>query len=106
MRVVVNGKPAGTKETGCALCGATWGEYYTTVEGDRLFFCCDLCAKGFINIINEVKRRTGWSRVDEIEIRGNYYTGRTCTARHNGREYRFYVQFNDEAEIVNFKELT
>lgn len=106
MKVIVNGKEAGTKEKGCALCGATWGEYYGEVDGEELFFCCNYCYLGFKNIIDEVKRRTGWGRVDEIQLNGNYYTGRTCVAKYQGREYKFYVKFNDEAEIETFREIT
>ncbi|MCY0858823.1 MAG: TA0938 family protein [Sulfolobaceae archaeon] len=106
MKIVVNGKPAGTKETGCAICGATWGEYYAEVDGEKLFFCCDICAAEFINMINEVKKRAGWERVDEIEINGNYYAGRTCVAKHEGKEFKFYIRFGDEGEITTFKVLS
>ncbi|BFH73013.1 TA0938 family protein [Sulfurisphaera javensis] len=105
MKIIVNGKEAGSKETGCALCGATWGEYYEEIEGQRLFFCCDFCALEFKNMINEVKKRTCWERIDELTINGNYYTGRTCIAKHNEKEYKFYVKFNEEGEIGTFKEL-
>ncbi|ACR43194.1 TA0938 family protein [Saccharolobus islandicus] len=106
MKIVVNGKEAGTKENGCALCGGTWGDYYEGIEGEKLFFCCDMCALEFVNMVNEVKKRTNWSRIDELIINGNYYTGRTCSAKNGNREYKFYVKFNDDAGIETFKELS
>jgi hypothetical protein len=102
MRIIVNGNEAGTKETGCALCGSTWGDYYEEIDGQRLFFCCDVCALEFKNMISEVKKRTGWNRIDELVINGNYYRGRNCIARHEGKEYKFYVKFGDEGEIQTF----
>ncbi len=106
MIVIVNGRKLGSKETGCALCGATWGEYYEEVDGERLFFCCDLCAKGFRSIVNEAKRRRNWDHVDEVVINGNFSMGRNCTLKGGGEEYRFYVKFNDDAEISIFRELS
>ncbi len=100
MKVIVNGREAGTKESGCALCGATWGSYYEEVQGERLFFCCDLCAKGF----REIVERAELERIDLLEISGNYSLGRHCTAREGDRVRRFYVKFNDDAEISTFKE--
>ncbi|QKR00652.1 TA0938 family protein [Metallosphaera tengchongensis] len=105
MKVITNGRETGKKETGCALCGGTWGSYYEDVEDQSMFFCCDLCAKAFINTVNEVKKRTGWDHLDQLELKGNYYTGRTCVARREGKEYKFYVKFNDEADIETFREL-
>ncbi|MEM0165662.1 MAG: TA0938 family protein [Saccharolobus sp.] len=105
MKIIVNGKEAGSKEKGCALCGATWGEYYGEIDGEKLFFCCDYCYMEFANMINEVKKRNNWDKVDEIEINGNYYAGRTCIAKHEGKSYKFYVKFNDEAGIETFKEI-
>lgn len=102
MKVIVNGREVGTKEQGCALCGSTWGEYYDVIEGQRLFFCCDLCAKGFREIVESIKER--WGQFDELIINGNYASGRHCTARVNGLERRFYVRFNDNAELEVFRE--
>ncbi len=79
MKALVNGREAGSKEMGgCALCGgATWGgNHHEEVEGgERLFFCCDLCAAGFRRTVEEIKRRTGWDYIDEIQLVGNYHAG-------------------------------
>ena len=106
MKIIVNGKEAGAKEKGCALCGATWGDYYEEVDGERLFFCCNYCALEFVNMVNEIKRRTGWGKIDELIINGNYYTGRTCVAKNGDKEFKFYVKFNEEAGIETFKEIS
>jgi hypothetical protein len=53
-------------------------------------------------MISKVKKRTGWDRIDELVINGNYYPGRNCIARHEGKEYKFYVNFGDEVEIQTF----
>ncbi|AWR95737.1 TA0938 family protein [Acidianus brierleyi] len=105
MKIQVNGSKAGDKENGCALCGATWGDYYEEIDGEKLFFCCDVCATEFKNMIEEIKRRTGWKKIDELSIEGNYYKGRNCVAKTEGREYKFYVKFGDDAEIETFKEI-
>ncbi|MGB9729597.1 MAG: TA0938 family protein [Thermoprotei archaeon] len=106
MRIVANDREVGTKENGCTLCGATWGEYYEEIDGQKLFFCCNICALEFKNMINEAKKRTNWIKIDELTIKGNYYTGRTCTAKNENREYKFYVKFGNEGEITTFKEIT
>ncbi len=105
MKITVNGSRAGDKENGCALCGATWGEYEEEIDGEKLFFCCDVCASEFKNMLKELKNRTGWKKIDEISIDGNYYKGRTCVAKNGEKEYKFYVKFNDNAEVETFKEI-
>lgn len=104
MKIIVNGKEAGTKETGCAICGATWGEYYEKIDGEELFFCCDICAKEFSNMIQEVKKRTGWGKVEEVNIRGNWYSGRHVIAKSGNQEFRFYITFDEDGNIRTFKE--
>lgn len=105
MKIIVNGKIAGTKETGCALCGGKWGNYYGKINGEDLFFCCDICAAEFKNMLQELINRTGWKKVNEISIEGNYYTGRKCIAKENDKEYKFYVRFGENAEVTTFKEI-
>lgn len=102
MKVTVNGKEAGTKETGCALCGATWGSYYEVIDGHRLFFCCDLCAKGFREIVDGMKSK--WGPFDELTISGNYSSGRHCIAKIGNKEHKVFVRFTDSADIEVFRE--
>jgi Ta0938 len=85
-------------ENGCAICQATWGDYWETIEGTRMFFCCNICAVEFRNMVDEVKKRTGWRTVDEIKMVGNY-RGRECTALFQGKSYRFYIRFDSRGGI-------
>jgi hypothetical protein len=91
-------------ETGCLICGATWGDYWENVEGKRMFFCCDVCARQFRNLINEVKKRTGWEKVSSVRMDGDY-RGRVCTAERSDDSYRFFVKFDGEGDIQNYVEL-
>ncbi len=88
---------------GCAICQSTWGDYWAEVDGQKMFFCCELCEIEFRNMIEEVKRRTGWKAIDEIEIGGDT-RGRECTATLNGKAYRFQIGFNSRGDVNNFRE--
>ena len=90
-----------TSDEGCALCGATWGNVWANFDGDRLFFCCDLCVTQFRNMTDEVKRRTGWNVIDEIKVTGDY-TGRKCVALAGGDSYDFFIRFGTKGEIESF----
>ncbi len=87
---------------GCAICGATWGDYWDQVEGQRMFFCCDICAIEFKNMVKEVKERTGWKIIDEIKMKGDY-RGRECTAFSGDTRYSFVVNFNSKGGIETFQ---
>ncbi len=52
----------------CALCGATWGEHRRVVQGETLDFCCGSCGDFYELAIVEVRRATGWPRVDRLFI--------------------------------------
>ncbi len=92
---------------GCALCDATWGDYWREIEGENMFFCCSICADAFQNMIKEVKKETGWNKIDEIHIEGNFSKGRTCWASSNGERIEFFFKHEDgvitEFEIRNRK---
>lgn len=87
---------------GCALCDATWGEYWDTVEGEKMRFCCDICAAAFRNMIDEVKRQNKWGAVDRLNISGNNNTGRNCEASHGGSSFQFYIKFHGDGSILDF----
>lgn len=91
-------------QAGCALCKATWGNYWEEVDGRRLFFCCEVCARQYRTIIEEAKRRKGWGSVDALEIHGDH-RGRTCTAIRGPDSYRFTVSFFDDGNLRTFLEL-
>ena len=91
-------------EEGCALCEATWGDYWAEVESQRMFFCCSICEVEFRNMVNEVKRRTGWKSLDEIKMMGDH-RGRECTALSEGKSFRFFIRFDARGEIQTFSEV-
>jgi len=68
-----------------------------------MFFCCDICAIEFKNMVSEVKKRTGWKTLDEIKMTGNY-RGRECTASNGGRRYSFNIRFDSKGGIDLFSE--
>ncbi len=90
-------------EEGCALCEATWGDYWAEIDGERMFFCCSICEIEFRSMVNEVKQRTGWRSIDEIKMAGDY-RGRECTALSGNHSFRFFVRFNSEGGIQDFSE--
>ncbi len=68
-----------------------------------MLFCCDICAVEFKNMINEVKKKTGWKTIDEIKMKGNY-RGRDCTALYAGKKYSFSIRFDSKGGIDVFTE--
>jgi hypothetical protein len=91
------------KEKGCALCGSTWGNTWREVDGQRMFFCCEVCASEFSSIVAEVKRTTGWKTIDEIEMRGDQ-RGRACRALNGAKSYEFFASFDEEGKLFRFLE--
>lgn len=90
-------------DEGCAICGSTWGDYWSEVDGQKMFFCCEICAVEFQNMVSEVKSRTGWGSIDEIRIEGDQ-RGRDCVAVSGSRSYGFRIRFNSEGRILTFSE--
>ncbi len=86
---------------GCAICQSTWGNYWAEVEGQKMFFCCELCKIEFQNMIQEVKRQTGWKTIDEFQITGGT-RGRHCVAISNGKPFAFRARFNSQGGIADF----
>ncbi|MEM0127822.1 MAG: TA0938 family protein [Thermoplasmatales archaeon] len=86
---------------GCALCDATWGNYWREVDGENMFFCCSICADAFENMVIEVKKKTGWKKIDELKIEGNYYAGRNCVAS-SGENYVRYFFRHEDGKITEF----
>ena len=80
---------------GCALCDATWGNYWREIEGERMFFCCSICADAFENMVKRVKKETGWDKIDSISIEGNYSRGRDCVATNGKEKVEFFFRHED-----------
>lgn len=92
-------------ETGCALCNSTWGTYYRDIDKERMLFCCNICADIFENMVKQVKEETGWKKIDEIELHGNYSNGRNCTARHGKKQFNYYFRTYSNGEMMEFKSM-
>ena len=88
---------------GCAICESTWGNHWAEVEGQRMFFCCNICEIEFRNMLQEVKQRTGWTSIDEIKTKGEP-RGREITAISGGKSHRFLISFNSHGAILSFLE--
>ncbi len=87
---------------GCAICDSSWGNVWETVEGERLFFCCDICVVQFRNLVGRIESETGWPTIDQLEIRGDR-RGRTCRASRAGTEYRCEFAFNPQGALRSFQ---
>ncbi len=88
---------------GCGLCNATWGEYWREIDGDRMFFCCNICADIFETMVSKVKENTGWPTIDYIELVGNYSKGRECTAKHDAEEFKYYFRTYSNGDFITFE---
>lgn len=86
---------------GCAICDSTWGNLWVEVEGQRMFFCCDVCRTQFVGLIERIKHDTGWDAIDSLEISGDR-RGRSCTATSGSRSARFAFVFNPEGSLRRF----
>jgi putative zinc binding protein len=86
---------------GCAICNSTWGNVWAEVEGERLFFCCDLCVVQYRHLIERIKRETGWSQIESIEIAGDR-RGRTCEVVSGEARSRFAFSFDPEGKLLRF----
>jgi hypothetical protein len=86
---------------GCAICDSTWGNVWQEVDGQRMFFCCELCHVQFRGLVERIKRETGWERIDALEIAGDR-RGRTCAATSGSEVARFAFAFNSEGRLRRF----
>ena len=87
---------------GCAICDSTWGDVWAEVEGERMFFCCELCVTQFRELVARVKEVTAWPAIDALDIAGDR-RGRTCEARHGADRLRFFIAFNPEGHVREFR---
>lgn len=88
---------------GCGLCNATWGEYYRDIDGDRMFFCCNICADIFETMVEKVKKATGWKSIDYVELVGNYSSGRECVAKSDDKEFKYYFRTYGDGTFITFE---
>lgn len=88
---------------GCGLCNATWGEYWREIDGDNMFFCCNICADIFETMANKVKESTGWEKIDYVELSGNYSAGRECEAGNGKESFRYYFRTYSNGKFITFE---
>ncbi len=81
------------------------GEYYREIENEKMFFCCNICADIFENMVNVVKKETGWDHIDSVELHGNYSLGRNCTATSGENTFKYYFRAYSDGRIMEFKRL-
>ncbi|MGI0071879.1 MAG: TA0938 family protein [Thermoplasmata archaeon] len=91
--------------TGCALCASTWGNLWEEVEGERMFFCCSVCAVQLRRLVGRIKETTGWPLIEGLEIEGDR-RGRTCVAQNGTSTVRVRVTFTSEGELLRFERLS
>jgi hypothetical protein len=87
---------------GCAICNSTWGDVWAEVEGERLFFCCDLCVVQYRGLLERLKSELGWDRIDSIEIAGDR-RGRTCEVTRDAARAKFAFSFDAEGKLLHFQ---
>ena len=90
---------------GCAICDSTWGDTWETIDGDRFFFCCPICAIQFQQVVRRVKEATGWAKIDSLEIAGDR-RGRTVRVAAGDLAALFEVAFNSDGELRTFRPAT
>lgn len=88
--------------SGCAICDSTWGDVWAEIDGERMFFCCELCVVQFRSLVDRLKSETGGSRLDSLEIHGDR-KGRTCTAASGERVVRARFSFTPEGDLMRFE---
>ncbi|MGD0250208.1 MAG: TA0938 family protein [Thermoplasmata archaeon] len=87
---------------GCAICNSTWGNVWAEVDGERTFFCCEICVAQFHSLVDRIKETTGWNHIDSIEIVGDR-RGRTCEVRSAEDGARFRFAFTAEGALLRFQ---
>ncbi|MCI4351719.1 MAG: TA0938 family protein [Thermoplasmata archaeon] len=86
------------RDDGCVLCGSTWGDHWADVEGTRRFFCCEVCALQFRNLLAALRRELGGTEIRRLEIAGDRH-GRKVTVEHDERVIRFGFVFGPDGEV-------
>ncbi|MCI4353535.1 MAG: TA0938 family protein [Thermoplasmata archaeon] len=71
------------------------------MDGERLFFCCDICLREFRQLVARIKSETGWDRIDSVQVAGDR-RGRTCLATRAGTRYECAFAFNAEGSLREY----
>ena len=92
------------KNTGCALCDSTWGYYYRIIEQTQLFFCCEVCADLYQDIVNRIKKTYQISEIDYMEIKGNSKE-RSFKVSSDQKIFRGKISFSN-GKVVQFQNMS
>ena len=65
------------------------------IEGKNTFFCSSICADAFENVVNRVKKETGWKKIDSVSIEGNYSKGKDCVATSGDKRVEYFFRHKD-----------
>lgn len=87
---------------GCAICDSSWGNVWAEIDGERIFFCCELCVVQFRALVRRIKHETGWPRVEELAIEGDRRE-RSCEARVGPERFAARFSFTSEGELLRFE---
>jgi hypothetical protein len=87
-------------ENVCALCGSSWGDVWRTIDGRRLFFCCKVCEREYLVTLKEIKKRTGWKKLEDVRFEGGR-RGRRCVAKSGEKSYTLIASY-DRAGRIQF----
>ena len=68
-----------------------------------MFFCCNICADIFETMVNKVKEATGWDKIDYVELKGNYSSGRNCIAKNGNEEFKYYFRTYGDGTFITFE---
>lgn len=89
---------------GCAICDSTWGDVWAEIEGERVFFCCDVCVVQFRNLVEKIRSVTGWAHLESIEISGDR-KGRACVARAGEQAFGAQFSFTPDGQLLRFEQV-
>ena len=90
------------RDDGCVLCGSTWGDFWAEVDGERRFFCCEICAVQLANLVVALHHELGPKEILRLAINGDR-RGRTATVDHDGGISRFQFLFGAEGEVQRLR---
>lgn len=65
------------------------------MDGQERFFCCWICARAYVQMVEAVKGKTGWPGLDTVELQGDF-RGREGIAVRAGERYAFRFSFDPE----------
>ena len=86
----------------CAICDSSWGNLWEEVDGTRFFFCCGVCATQFRNLVDRIKKETGWPSIDSLAIAGDR-RGRSCRALRGSSSFECAFTFNPQGQLRTFE---